>query len=194
MTRARWRLRAAALLLACCLRAGAAPEPAPPALAVNWASPSLGAVATANSAGHWAGFTALPAYALDDDLTTYWSSTGGEICCSESRPGWLAVSLGAPRVVAALRLAVRQDMTFSVALANSSAGPFAVVGRHTCLRCETNMPANDDGNIWWFATYSALVFTLPAPVVASHARLAITWSASGGLGACADLCDWCAHN
>jgi hypothetical protein len=51
-----------------------------------------------------AGYTALPAYALDGDSATYWSSTGGTVCCTESTPAWLTVSLGAPRPVAALQL------------------------------------------------------------------------------------------
>lgn len=192
----RLRLCAAALLAARSLRA-AAQAPPPPPLAVNWVSASLGATATANSAGYWAGYTALPEYALSDDLTTFWSSTGGDVCCTETRPAWLAVSLGAPRAVAALRLIVEQDLTFTLALANSSAGPFAVVGRHTCSPCETNIPpsstiASTSGSTWWYDFMSALVFTLPVPAVASHALLTVTWSALGGMGACSDMCDWCA--
>ena len=71
-----------ALLLACLVAPGAAPPPpGPPAApAVNWASAALyGASATANSAGYWAGYAAEARYALDGDINTYWSSTGGAV-------------------------------------------------------------------------------------------------------------------
>ena len=128
----------------------------------------------ANSAGDWAGYAAEARYALDGDISTYWSSTGGavracasgcgyashrkafraaigrpvcgsadaaprrlpvrapQVCCTESSPGWLLVSLGAVRPLASLQVLVDQDMTYTLALSNASGGPFAVVARHTC--------------------------------------------------------------
>jgi hypothetical protein len=41
---------------------------------------------------------------MDDNPATYWSSTGGAVCCTEDAPGWLLVDLGAARPVAALLL------------------------------------------------------------------------------------------
>jgi hypothetical protein len=40
--------------------------------------------------------------------------------------------------------------------------------------------------------FAAQTFTLPAgaPVTASFVKLTITWSSAGGVGGCADLCDW----
>jgi hypothetical protein len=188
-----------------------APPPLPPA--VNWAAASLGATATANSAGYWvracgflrvagrlrpavtrtpgtpraarlhaqAGYTALPSYALDGDTSTFWSSTGGAECCSESAPAWLMVALGAPRPVAALQLLVFYDMTFTLALANASDGPFATVALHFCETCRMND---------WAGRYRVETFALRATATASFVKLTVTWSAAGGVGGCADQCDW----
>ena len=136
-----------------------------------------------------AGFTALPEYALDGDPWTFWSSTGGDVCCTDSRPAWLAVAPGAPRDVAALRLIFVFDMTLSVALANSSHGPWAAVGGRTCLVCMQNADYEEAD----FLPVRSDTFTLPAPVRATHARVLITWTQAGGRGGCSDLCDFASN-
>ena len=75
-----------------------------------------------------AGRTALSEFALDGDLTTYWSPTGGTVCCSESSPAWLVVSLGALREVGTLQIVRHYDLTCTVSLANASDGPWQTVG------------------------------------------------------------------
>jgi hypothetical protein len=94
----------------------------------------------------------------------------------------LTVSLGALRPIAAVQLLVQQDMTFTLALANASAGPFVPFASHMCDECLMNS----------IRGYRVETFTLgEAPVVASFVKLMITWSSDGGIGGCADLCDWC---
>ena len=61
------------------------------------------------------------------------------MCCTESRPAWLLVSLGAVRPVAALQLLYKQDLTYTLALANASDGPFVQVASQTCGVCTMNM-------------------------------------------------------
>jgi hypothetical protein len=130
-----------------------------------------------------AGYTALPEYALDDFASTFWSSTGGAVCCTESDPAWLLVSLGAPRPIAALRVLYQQDLTFTLALANASAGPFVVVAAKTCDVCVMNRPTED---------YKRAIFPLPLGI-ASYVKLVVTWSDHGGIGGCNDLCDWASN-
>jgi hypothetical protein len=128
-----------------------------------------------------AGYTALPEYALDDDVTTYWSSTGGAVCCSESAPAWLMVSLGARRPVAALQLLYVFDMTYTLSLANASDGPFVTVTTRMCVECRMN-----DFSL----PLAVETFWLPLTVTASFVKMTVTWSTAGGVGGCADLCDW----
>ena len=57
-----------------------------------------------------------------------------------------------------------------------------MVAHVTCTLCEQNhhVTAKD-------------MHALPAPALASHVLLTITWSSSGGVGGCADLCDFAAR-
>jgi hypothetical protein len=106
------------------------------------------------------------------------------VCCTESERAWLLVSLGAQRAIATLELVVAQDMTFTLALANVTDGAWVTVAAHTCVTCVMNISPPDD---------AALVFDVTRggrPVVASHIKLLITWSSGGGMGGCADMCDW----
>lgn len=139
-----------------------------------------------------AGRTALPEFALDGDLNTYWSPTGGTVCCSESSPAWLVVSLGALREVGTVqivhRFVHRFDMTYTVALANASDGPWQTVGARVCSVCRQNSDINEAG--LQYVTVAA--FALPSCIAASFVRLHITWSSAGGVGGCSDLCDWAA--
>jgi len=154
-------------------------------VAVNWALTSAGASATANNAGYWAGYTAEARYALDGDTHTYWSSTGGATCCTLSQPAWLLVDLGAPRHVATLQLIMRQDMTYTLAAANASTGPFATVASRTCTVCRQNSDLLQGP-----AGTRLDTFPLERAVTASFLRLRITWSSQGGIGGCESLCDW----
>ena len=106
-----------------------------------------------------------------------------QVCCSESRPAWLVVSLGAVRQLGALQLVHDQDMTYTLSLANASDGPFLQVASQTCERCQMNVNAVDAGAV------RRRTFEL-MPTAAAFVRLAITWSSAGGIGGCADLCDW----
>ena len=129
------------------------------------------------------------------------------MCCSESRPAWLVVSLGAVRQLGALQLVHDQDMTYTLSLANASDGPFLQVASQTCERCQMNVNVVDEGAV------RRRTFEL-VPTAAAFVRLAITWSSAGGIGGCAcprygyrgvaslcrltcaihfagaDLCDW----
>ena len=129
-----------------------------------------------------AGYTAEPAYALDGDDSSFWSSTGGATCCTESAPAWLRVSLGALRPVAALQLHWQQDLSLTLSLGNASGGPWATVATRGCDVCQQNGGTVSAGR--W------LTAVLPATVTASYAQLMITWSAAGGVGGCDDLCDF----
>ena len=143
-----------------------------------------GVSATASNVGFWAGYAAEARFALDGDEHTYWSSTGGAVCCTESQPAWLLVSLGAARPLATLQLLLLldQDLSYSLAVGNTSAGPFVTVAHRDCEVCRMNT----DGVVGHaFSTH-----TLQAVVVASYVRVLITWSAHGGIGGCYDLCDW----
>ena len=181
------------------------------AVAVNWALASAGASvralvmdvaslpacansralsvalpqATANNAGYWAGYTAEARYALDGDRHTYWSSTGGATCCTLSQPAWLLVDLGATRHVATLQLIMRQDMTYTLAAANASTGPFVTVAARTCTVCRQNSDLLQGP-----AGTRLDTFPLGRGVAASFLRLSITWSSQGGIGGCESLCDW----
>ena len=230
------RCLAPPLCLLAAARCAAAQSPPAPAAAINWASPALGATATANSAGYWcaalvekkraatapniaalpwrfdtasvsrrAGYTAEPRYALDDDPESYWSSTGGavrragpllrqpgvtrapQVCCSESNPAWLLVSLGALRPVATIQMVHAQDMTFTLALANDSSGPFVTVATQYCEFCTYNQVLRGKDQTTQ-RTYA--VSDGGAPVSASFVHLRVTWSTHGGIGACDDMCDW----
>jgi hypothetical protein len=130
-------------------------------------------------------YVAEPAHALDANPLTFWSSVGGAVCCTESTPAWLLVSLGPPRAIATLQLVLLQDMTFTLAVANASdaaMSSWVTVASSVCEKCRTNE-----------FTYLHATFDVTRggrPVVASHVKLTITWSSGGGIGACADLCDW----
>jgi hypothetical protein len=60
------------------------------------------------------------------------------VCCSETAPAWLTVSLGALRPVAAVQLLYHQDLTFTLALANASDGPFVPFASRVCEACTMN--------------------------------------------------------
>ena len=154
-----------------------------PPQATDWAR-AAGASATASNAGFYAGFAAEARFALDGDLRTFWSSTGGDVCCTESSPAWLLLSLGAVRSVATLQLLVKddQDMSYTFAVANASDGPIATVARKDCDVCVMNY-LSVRGFVW--ATHR-----LETPVAASYVRLLVTWSAHGNIGGCHDMCDW----
>jgi hypothetical protein len=158
---------------------------APQALAqaVDWAR-APGVSVTGSDAGFWAGYTAEARFAVDGDVQTYWSSTGGDICCSESAPAWLMLSLGAARQLATVRLLLQmvQDMSYTLAVSNSTAGPFVAVARRDCTVCVMNQNLLT-GQRW-------VTHTLRPGVAALHIRLQVTWSAEGGIGGCFDLCDW----
>jgi hypothetical protein len=130
-------------------------------------------------------YVAEPAHALDAKPFTFWSSVGGAVCCTESTPAWLLVSLGAPRAIATLQLVLLQDMTFTLSVANASdaaMSSWVTVASSVCATCHMNEH-----------TYLQPLFDVTRggrPVVASHVKLTITWSSGGGIGACADLCDW----
>ena len=113
------------------------------------------------------------------------------MCCSESSPGWLLVSLGAPRPIASLQLVTAQDLTYTLALANGSSSgalTFVTVAQRLCDPCVINPdPLAVDGVVpLQLATY-----VLSGAVVATHVKLTVTWSSAGGVGGCFDLCDWC---
>jgi hypothetical protein len=167
------------LLVTGCARAAsdAAPQ------AVDWAR-APGVSVTGSDAGFWAGYTAEARFAVDGDGRTFWSSTGGAVCCSESAPALLMLSLGAARPLATVRLLLfaAQDMSYTLAVANSTAGPFVTVARRDCTVCVMNQNLLT-GQRW-------VTHTLRPGVVASHIRLQVTWSAHGGIGGCFDLCDW----
>ena len=103
-----------------------------------------------------------------------------QVCCTESDPAWLLVSLGAVRPVAAFQLTYRQDLTFTLALANSSAGPFVTVATQYCDACTMNFFMER----WVQRTYAVT----GAPVTASFARLRVTYSSAGGVGGCDGEC------
>ena len=153
-------------------------------LATNWALASRGATATANSAGYWAGYTAEARFALDGDTHTFWSSTGGAVCCSETQKAWLLVDLGAVRPMATLQLLVRQDLAYTLAFANASAGPFVTAARRACAVCQQNSDLLETGT-------RMETFALGgAAAAARFVRLQVTWSSHGGIGGCEDICDW----
>ena len=104
-----------------------------------------------------------------------------QVCCTESRPAWLMVSLGAMRPLAALQLFQSQDMTYSLAVANASDGPFVQVASQTCETCAMN---NNLGRV------RQSTFRLARVTAAAYIRVTITWSSGGGVGGCNDLCDW----
>ena len=91
------------------------------------------------------------------------------------------MALGAQRPVAALQVLYDQDMTWTLALGNTSGGPWVTVDTHGCAPCTPNI-----------FSFQGIVATtaLPATVAASHARMTITWSTAGGIGGCDDLCDF----
>ena len=106
-----------------------------------------------------------------------------KICCSESNPAWLLVDLGAQRPIAALSVTNSgSDITYSIALGISSAGPWRTVGRAVCVFCLPEM----------CAYIPTRTHALTSAASASHVLLTVTWSSDGGVGGCADLCDFAA--
>ena len=99
-----------------------------------------------------------------------------QVCCSESRPAWLLVSLGAVRPLAALQLVQSQDMSHVLSVANASDGPYVQVASQTCDTCLMNVN---------LARVSRTTFRLAPETAAAYVRLDITWSSAGGVGGCA---------
>lgn len=105
------------------------------------------------------------------------------MCCTESDPAWLLVSLGSLRPVATVQAMFHDDLSFTIALANASTGPFVTVVTQICAACTMNQQAQRK-------SYRTYAVPGAAPVVASFVRMRITYSSSGGIGGCSDLCDW----
>ena len=103
------------------------------------------------------------------------------MCCSESRPAWLMVSLGAVRPLSVLQVVQGQDMTYALAVANASDGPFVQVASQTCDTCVMNV------NLQYLRRTT---FQLARETAAAFVRLTVTWSSQGGVGGCNDYCDW----
>jgi hypothetical protein len=189
-----WRAAAAALAALAAAAPAAAPPPTPPSpaalaaappaallsppAAVNWATPSLGAFALGSGAGAWGGYTATADKAIDGDASSFWSDSGAR-CCSESSQSWLLLSLGAPRLVAAVEVSTDQDLSYFVQLSNSSAGPFWVVGARSCAACVTQTGGAPDRIAPATARHA-----LDGWRTASHVKISVTWSSAGGGGAC----------
>jgi hypothetical protein len=112
------------------------------------------------------------------------------VCCTETAPAWLAVSLGAVRPVASFQLYYKQDMTFTLSVANSSAGPFTTVAQRTCDTCIMNADTDNQDHASWIERLRSLTVMLPRPVEAAFVKMTIVWSSAGGIGGCSDLCDW----
>ena len=110
-----------------------------------------------------------------------------QVCCTESNPAWLLVSLGAVRPISAILLVVGMEMTYTLALSNSSTGPFVTVVTQFCDSCLQNGPAL---SAFLGMQRSYAVSAAGAPMSASFVLLQITWSTHGGIGACSDMCDW----
>ena len=116
-----------------------------------------------------------------------------QVCCTESRPAWLLVSLGAVRPLAALVLVHDQDLTYTLSLGNSSDGPFVQVARKTCDVCEMNqvigmldLTTTGDETPGTSLQLPRAVFQLTPATSAGFVRLVITWSSAGGVGGCND--------
>ena len=120
------------------------------------------------------------------------------MCCSESRPAWLLVSLGAVRPLAALALVYDQDLSYTLSLSNASDGPFVQVARRTCEICVMNQyvassdlqgtdAGSHDGAL---VMRSRIVHQLTSSAAAAFVQLVITWSSAGGVGGCNEICDW----
>ena len=110
-----------------------------------------------------------------------------QVCCTESNPAWLLVSLGAVRPISAILLVVGMEMSYTLALSNSSTGPFVTVVTQFCDSCLQNGPTLAD---FLGVQRSYAVSANGAPMSASYVLLQITWSTHGGIGACSDMCDW----
>ena len=115
------------------------------------------------------------------------------MCCTESNPAWLLVSLGALRPVAVLEVVYAQDLTYTVALANSSTGPWLTVASQYCVHCRQNVLVDSVLGAPVFRRHAvpgAPGAASQVPMTASHVRLLVTWSSAGGIGGCDDMCDW----
>ena len=88
------------------------------------------------------------------------------------------------RPIATLQLLVRQDLTYTLAFANASAGPFATAARRACAVCQQNSDLLETG------TRTETFVLGGAAAAARFVRLQVTWSSHGGIGGCEDLCDW----
>ena len=111
------------------------------------------------------------------------------MCCSESNPAWLLVSLGAVRPLATLQFLHDQDLSYTLSLSNATDGPFVEVARRTCETCLMNMNS-PPGTPYGARAYRLPTFHLIPATAAAFVRLTITWSSGGGVGGCDDLCDW----
>ena len=111
------------------------------------------------------------------------------MCCSESNPAWLLVSLGAVRPLATLQFVHDQDLSYTLSLSNSSDGPFVEVARRACEFCVMNQNS-PPGVPYGVRVYREPTYQLHPAAAAAFVRLTITWSSGGGVGGCDDLCDW----
>ena len=111
------------------------------------------------------------------------------MCCTESNPAWLLVSLGAVRPLATLQFLHDQDLSYTLSLGNASDGPFVQVARRACESCVMNQNS-PPGTPYGTRAYRLATFHLVPEAAAAYVRLAITWSSGGGVGGCDDLCDW----
>ena len=117
-----------------------------------------------------------------------------QVCCSESRPAWLLVSLGAVRPLAALVLMHVQDMTYTLSLGNASDGPFLQVARKTCTYCVMNqdlggssdLSSTEEASHRTSPQLPRRIFQLAPSASAAFVQVVITWSSGGGVGGCND--------
>ena len=128
--------------------------------------------------------------------------TRAQVCCTESRPAWLLVSLGAVRPLAALALVYDQDLSYTLSLGNASNGPFVQVAQQACKACVMNkyvLPDSSSSDLPAGGLQSMLPRTRTVHQLASSSasaafvRLVVSWSSGGGVGGCDDLCDWASN-
>jgi len=108
------------------------PSPPPEPPMENFALSSKGATATASGRGCYAGYCANAAEAIDNSSSTFWSDSGCQTSRPRFSPYWLLVDMGEMVDVRRVRVTFRHNSIFSIALSNSSLGPFQTVATQTC--------------------------------------------------------------
>ena len=93
------------------------------------------------------------------------------------------VSLGAVRPIAALRVLYEQEMSFTLSVANASAGPFVEVARQVCQVCVMN-EISSKNEIAATGSDMKRVKTVLLTTAAAFVQMRVTWSSSGGPGGC----------